>query len=84
MRRRAATIIKSSDPMAETDPFRELVKDFKPLEGDQVGKTPRQNSNQSVILPLLLVLINPIVKKKDHKVIALMTVSQFLSQKDVD
>lgn len=37
VRRRSATIIKSSQSIEETDPLRVLITDFKPLEKDQVG-----------------------------------------------
>lgn len=38
VRRRSASILKSSDVIEVTDPFRELVPAFKFLEEDKVGK----------------------------------------------
>ena len=64
----------------EDDPIRTFLPELQPLDKQQIGEfSSKLNLNPfiSEILTLSsLVLINPIVEKKQHRVIALLLVSQ--------
>ncbi len=59
------------------DPLYALLPKFKSLEDDQVGKCDYKGNSSPMFIHYLpvSVLINPIIEKKRHKVIALMMVS---------